>query len=520
MSKPSTQPNGAAAETSWRRARWRAVAVDGTIASLLFVLSFWQNLTHIPATKFNPDETRWLNRAHYARDLFDPSSTTWRDHYVTRGQPPFGSYVVGVGLLLQGRDLETNGVWKFSYDDQDEYQRNVREGNMASAADLEAGRRTSAATGALTVVVLYFLAKRLSNRVGGVAAGLFVAVHPFNRYLSSLATSDATFGLLIALSALAAAWLAARPSWPRALLLGVLLGFGGATKLSPLFVTVPVAGLGVVLLGQRWWDWRMRRVGRDTSRGDLGAAAGDAGDSVSRPYGWWPARFFALAGTRRARLGVMLVAVPVIAVVTFVAIYPYLWSDPIGRTEKLLDFRVREMRSQATRYSGLAVETRTEALQRVGEVLGTRYSTGSRLVTDFGARFDRDWETPPLDLPLALVGAELFVVLAVSRGLRSEYALVAVVLGGQVAITIMGMRSEFDRYHIPMLVAAAVCIGLLVGQGWLAAQRLTVWLTTRIRANPEQQTFPVLPAPAPFGRASVPAASDAATRADFDPALR
>jgi hypothetical protein len=494
--------------------------IDWSIAILLFALSLWQNLTHIPATKFNPDETRWLNRAHYVRDLFDPSSTTWRDHYLTRGQPPFGSYVVGLGLLLQGRDLDTNGVWKFSYDDREEYKRNVREGNMASADDLRAGRRTSAATGALTVVVLYFLAKRLSNRAGAVAAGLFVAVHPFNRYLSSLATSDATFGLLIALSALAAAWLAARPSWPRALLLGVLLGFGGATKLSPLFVAAPVAGLGALLLGLRWWGCWTERGSRDAARGNGGVATGEAGDAPSRPDGW-VARHVALGGAASARLGLMLVAVPAIAVATFVAGYPYLWPDPVGRTEKLFEFRVREMRSQATRYSGLAVETRTEALQRVGEVLGTRYSTGSRLVADLGARFDRDWQAPPLDLPLALVGAELFVVLAVSRGLRSEYALVAVVLGGQVAITIMGMRSEFDRYHIPMLVAAAVCIGVLVGQGWLAVQRTPAWLTTRIRAtHGARQARSALPAPAPFRRTSVPAASEAAARGDFDPAVR
>ena len=29
-------------------------------------------------------------------------------------------------------------------------------------------------------------------------------------------------------------------------------------------------------------------------------------------------------------------------------------------------------------------------------------------------------------------------------------------LGGQVLVTILGMRSEFDRYHVPMAILGAV----------------------------------------------------------------
>src|SRR3712207_1162369 len=120
---------------------------DVGIALVLFALAFWQNLSDLRLTPFHPDETRWLNRAHYVRDLADPFGPTWEDGYLTRGQPPLGSYLMGLGLLDQGRDLETNGVWNFRYGTD----WNTARGNMASQADLDAGRRTNAIVGALTV---------------------------------------------------------------------------------------------------------------------------------------------------------------------------------------------------------------------------------------------------------------------------------------------------------------------------------------------------------------------------------
>ena len=67
---------------------------------------------------FNPDESRWLSRAHYVAALADPFGPTWGDQYMTRGQPPLGSYAMGIGLLAQGRDL----------------RRAVEEGQRAGAA--------------------------------------------------------------------------------------------------------------------------------------------------------------------------------------------------------------------------------------------------------------------------------------------------------------------------------------------------------------------------------------------------
>ena len=70
------------------------------------------------------------------------------------------------------------------------------------------------------------------------------------------------------------------------------------------------------------------------------------------------------------------------------------------------------------------------------------------------------------DLVLAIIGALILLVLAIQRGLGSRWAMAALVLGGQVALIVVGMRADFSRYLLPVLTATAVCGGVLVGTLW------------------------------------------------------
>lgn len=434
VENPTTSLQVPATAPSTVRLNW----LDLIIAVVLFTLALWQILPHVHVTSFNPDESRWLSRAHYLEDFIHPERSTWDDGYMTRAQPPLGSYITGLGLLIQGLSLSTNGAWVYTCQegacrqDDNELARNVAAGNMPSHADLLASRRTSAAIGAATVAVVYVLATLLSNRIGGVAAGLFLALHPFQSYVSSLGTSDALLGLLLALAALAACSFAARPTWPRALLLGLLLGLGGATKLTPLLVSLPLAMLGAVLVLAGWWS-------------------GHGATPRTRML---------------ARAGWKLVTLPGIAFVVFVAVYPYLWFDPIGRTVKLFRFRAQEMGYQAQQYSDLAVHGRAEAFARIGSTLGKQYDVLERLTSPLSHVPGWVGYLSGVDLALALIGAEIFIALAIWHGPLGRATLTLLVLGGAVAVTIAGMRAEFDRYQVPMLIAAAVCLGLLVGTAW------------------------------------------------------
>src|SRR5918998_2632081 len=213
---------------------------DALLAGLVFLVALWVNLSAVPMTEFHRDEARWVHRARFVEELRNPTGEFWRESELMIGQPPLGSYLMGLGLTVQGRDLDTNMFYNFHFGPD----WNRRHGTMPDEADLVAARRTNSVVGALVAVCVFLIARGLSNAVAGIAAATLLVPHPLSIYLSSLAGSDALVTLLVALAALAAMALANRPTWPRAILLGVLLGLGGSAKLSPLALAIPLAAGG------------------------------------------------------------------------------------------------------------------------------------------------------------------------------------------------------------------------------------------------------------------------------------
>jgi 4-amino-4-deoxy-L-arabinose transferase-like glycosyltransferase len=391
---------------------------------LLFILSLTINLAHVDSTEFHPDETRWINRAHYLTDLADPFGPTWQDQYLTRGQPPLGSYLMGLGLLLQGRDTVTNGVWDFAYGSD----WNKASGAMPEPADLTAARRTNAVVGALTVVAVFFTVGAISGLVAATAAGLLLALHPLHIWISSQALSDELLILLIALSLLTAIRLAERPTRARALILGILLGLGGATKLSPMLLAFPIAIYGAVLLAL-------------ASRG-----------MVDR--------------TKAKRLGPLLMIQPVIALATFVVTYPYLWPSPIQRTWNLFQLRAQEMDEQSAAWPDVGIANPIEALERIYSRLTWQFSTTGNLAEGALRWFGLDTSIWGVDLLLAIIGCGVLAWLVYRRGLTSGTALAAFIGAGQVGAIVVGMKVDFYRYHLPVALAVAITGGMAVKLIW------------------------------------------------------
>jgi 4-amino-4-deoxy-L-arabinose transferase-like glycosyltransferase len=373
---------------------------------------------------FNPDESRWLSRAHYLSALTDPFGPTWTDRYMTRGQPPLGSYMMGVGLLAQGRDLETNPPWNFSVP----WEVNIALGRKPVPQDLAAGRRTSALLIALTTAALVGVARVFVSTPWAIAAGALFAVHPFTTYVGSIAMSDALFGLSIVLAAWATAAFARGPTPARAILVGVLLGLGGATKLSPLVVAAGLSAAAVLL-------WAVSALQRR--------------------------RLMA----REAAYAIHGLVVGIAAVVTFVASYPYLWPDPIGHTQNLFAFRAGEMAAQSSDWPVMAVPNRVEALRRVNVNFTERFSLSGTALSWLG-----DMSAPPLvrqiEFLIPVVGVLIMAGMAIRDGPFSPRFQVLAVLGSLVLVTILGMRSEFDRYHLPMALLGAVAAAVTLE--WLA----------------------------------------------------
>ncbi len=437
------------------KARW----IDVVAIAFLGLLALTQFLPPAQSQSFHRDEARWIHRAVYLRELRHPLSAYWDEanwqgggssldeRYRLRGQPPLGSYLFGVGLLLQGRDLTTNGFWNMDRD----ANWNILNGNGPAIADLVAARRTNAVIGALTVVAVYALGRRLTNPVGGFAGATLLVFHPLMIEVASHAGSDTLLALMLSLAALATAALTERPTWPRALMLGVLLGLGGATKLTPLLISLPLAIWGVAFLGGLLVERQPRRA------------------ALQRALGW------------------RLLSLPLVAWGVFVATYPYLWSNPIASTRDMFQFRADGMNLQAAIFPNTAVGSPVEAMGRVGRKLGTDFTALGRFAVWLQEETGHLVDTRGIELALAVAGGVILLGLAIGRGPHSAPMLVGLLFGAQTAMTIVGMRADFFRYHVPVLVVAAVCTGVLAGTLWGWRGMISGLYRTRVVAQRNAQ---------------------------------
>ncbi|MBA2248509.1 MAG: glycosyltransferase family 39 protein [Chloroflexia bacterium] len=398
--------------------------------ALLFFLSFGLNLDKVDVTPFHPDESRWLHRSFYLEDLRDPFGETWQDYYLTRGQPPLGSYMMGIGQLVQDRPLRPNIAWDFFFDRERGW--NETAGAMPSAEDLRAGRQTSGFVGALVVAAVYLLGRLLTNRVGGLAAGFFLAYHPLHMHIGSQALSDQLLNLLLTLTFLTAFMFARRPTWAWAVTLGVLFGLGGAAKLSPLLLSLPATALGLYFFMTRSWFDR------------------------------------ALKGATRDRRAFKLIVQPVIAFGAFVVAYPYLWVAPLQHTYNLFRFRVDEMEAQGMVNDRNRVENSWIALDRIGNRIGEQWQTSAGPVSALNERYGLTLNPFGFDPMLAMIGLVLFGVLVFRHGIRSSHAFVLLLVLAESGAIVLGLRSDLYRYQLPLVLVEAICISVLAGVIWRA----------------------------------------------------
>jgi hypothetical protein len=422
--------------------------------ALLTVATLWRLWPAVETTPFHRDEARWIGNSALLGEWRHPLGEKWQDEgyrnaYGTldevnrrRSQPPLAMYVFGVGLILQGEGLPQTGYWIMSQDDA----WNSAHGNMPSPAELRAARRTNVVVALLTVLILYAIGARLTNRIGGVVAGLAYALHPLVTDTATRAFSDPLLVLCVVASAWAAIWFGARPSFGRAALVGVLLGLGAATKLSPLLLATAIGALGVLPIG--WGIFRRRSAA--------------------------------------IRAGAAMVTIPVVAAATFVAVYPYLWTDPIAHARRMFNFRELSFDLQALISPHAKVDGPADALGRFRVQLGERESAAGFLLgeirnyVDFG---DRLWFRE-LDLTLALVGWLLLTIVLARRHFPADRAMPLLLFGGQVALITATFRLDYARYMLPLLPAIAIGIGAIAGFLWEGAHVAIGWKRGGSRLTP------------------------------------
>jgi hypothetical protein len=158
----------------------------------------------------------------------------------------------------------------------------------------------------------------------------------------------------------------------------------------------------------------------------------------------------------------------------FVLVYPFLWSDPIGRTRIIFDFRRYEMDNQAGFWPQAAIDSPFEALERTWQNLQDRTSSSERLFIWFGDILGQDWSGYSVDLYLAIPGLLVLVYLAWKNGLASPQMLGMLAIAAQSVLILFALGVDFNRYYEPLVFTTAAGVGILTG--WLAG---LVWNLAR-----------------------------------------
>lgn len=435
MNLPNLQRIPMAESSSWVHAalplRNQQRRRDLIIALLIFLTGFGFYLSGIENQSYHLDESRWINRAGYLEDLADPFGPTWNHQYLSRGQPPVGSYSIGLGLLLQGRDLDTNPA----YDFRRSGDWNAAYGTYPDNGDLMAGRRWNAFLGGISAALIYIVVRQLANPIGGVVAAIFLLANPLEIWYNRIALADTTLTLTLALLYLGTINFMRKPRWWLAVAIGILIGLGGGNKFTPLALSLPLAGIGGLILLRGWW-FRLKHRNL-------------AGSSFWRlpPF---------------TDMSWMLISTPFVALATFVLTYPYLWPDPINRTLYMLRFRQFEMDNQYNLNPHFQTDSPLESLQMTYDVLGNTWSSTLQMFQ--WLRLDRVGEiTSGTDLWLAIAGLALLTVVGLRKELRSAELAIAALIVFQFATIILNMRVAFERYYLPIMFGEFVAVGVTIG---------------------------------------------------------
>jgi hypothetical protein len=107
-----------------------------------------------------------------------------------------------------------------------------------------------------------------------------------------------------------------------------------------------------------------------------------------------------------------------------------------------------------------------QALARFGYKLTYTHSTTQKALQHIydWAGFERT--AVGIDLALAAAGAVILLWFIARMGLWTPQALVTMLLFGELAILALGMRADFYRYHLPVVMIVSACIGVTVGTAW------------------------------------------------------
>ena len=248
-------------------------------------------------------------------------------------------YLIGLAWHLGGftlADINEQWDWGGSWD----YNQSTN--HAPTPALLNVARLPSAILLALGVPVMFALGWLTGGAWAAVAASLLYALHPAMLINGRRAMMEGSLTFFSLLTVLAGAWWLRRRNWIAALALGLAAGLTVASKHTGAFTVAAVFGL-VGLLAIATPSPTLPRIrGRepaDSSRLHPSSNSGRGGERSERGWG-------------RALLLMLFAAF--VAALTFYALNPAWWSDPLSRAGGVLRLRQDLLAGQTATFGGYA----------------------------------------------------------------------------------------------------------------------------------------------------------------------
>ncbi|HEU0163599.1 MAG TPA: hypothetical protein VFQ54_01070, partial [Thermomicrobiales bacterium] len=166
----------------------------------------------------------------------------------------------------------------------------------------------------------------------------------------------------------------------------------------------------------------------------------------------------------------MLMSTPITALATFVAVYPYLWQDPIGRIRTLINFRESEMANQSVISPQFNVTGTLDAFQRTWNNLHARWSGTRSFLTWIGLPDAGRW-FESFDVLLGLVGLAVLLYLGLRKGIQSPQLIVLILIVTEILTVEFSLKTDFERYYLPIVLGFVIAGGSAFGVAVGAVQR-------------------------------------------------
>lgn len=370
-----------------------------------------------------------LDQVKYAEASLNPAEQELRllNGTLTR-------YWIGLAWHSQGLTVhDLNEQWDWGAD----WNYNQTTGHAPALELLMIARWSSAALLAASITVIFTLGQTIGGSWTAYLVSLYYALNPAVLLNGRRAMLESPFLFFSLLTVLATIWLLRKPTWPRALLLGLAAGLALASKHTALFTVAAMFG-GILL-------HLVYQSVRSTDESN-------------------PVDYILLP---------LLIVAAAITLGVFLLLNPAWWDDPIGRAQKVLELRENLLAGQTAAFGGYAtfmeklagfLRQALLALPQYYEVSGWENWIGDQI-----ARYEASlWRGVSVG-GSALGGAALCVMMiagfwalirdhsmnSVARWIVSLWTVAA------VSTTLLLTPLEWQRYYLPVYPA----IGLVAASG-------------------------------------------------------